>query len=89
MVRTLPSIAGSVGSIPGWEAKIPHASWPKSKTKQYKTIYIYIYIYIYIKQKQYCNKFNKDVKNGSRHTHTKKSILPSTCLRVHSKDLTL
>ena len=26
--ETLPSNAGGAGSIPGWGAKIPHASWP-------------------------------------------------------------
>ena len=49
MVKTLPSNAGGAGSIPGQEAEIPHASWPKNQN---------------IKQKQYCNKFNKDFKNG-------------------------
>ena len=49
MVKTSPSNAGGVGSIPGWGAKIPHASQPKNQN---------------IKQKQYCNKFNKDFKNG-------------------------
>ena len=34
-----------VGCIPGEWAKIPYASWPKKQN---------------IKQKQYCNKFNKD-----------------------------
>ena len=29
VVKTSPSNAGGVVSIPGWEAKIPHASWPK------------------------------------------------------------
>ena len=29
VVKTLPSNAGISGSIPGWEAKIPHASWLK------------------------------------------------------------
>ena len=48
MVKTLPSNAGGVGLIPGRGAKIPHA-WPKNQN---------------IKQKQYCNKFNKDFKNG-------------------------
>ena len=38
VVKTSPSNAGS---IPGWGARIPHASWPKSQN---------------IKQKQYCNK---------------------------------
>ena len=49
VVRTSPSSAGGAGSIPSWGAKIPHASWPKNQN---------------IKQKQYCNKFNKDFKNG-------------------------
>ena len=44
-----------VGSIPGRGAKIPHGWWPKNQN---------------IKQKQYCNKFNKDFKNGP---HQKKS----------------
>ena len=51
MVKTLPSNAGGVGSIPGGGAKIPHALWPKNQN---------------IKQKQYFNKFNKDFKNGPR-----------------------
>ena len=49
VIKTLPSNAGGVGSIPGQEAKIPHASRPK---------------YQNIKQKRYCNKFNKDFKSG-------------------------
>ena len=32
VVKTLSSNAGGMGSIPGWGAKIPHASRPKSKT---------------------------------------------------------
>ena len=47
LVKTLPSHPGSVGLIPGWGARIPHATWPKSQN---------------IKQKQYCNKFIKDLK---------------------------
>ena len=43
-----PSNAGSLSSIPDWGAKTPHASGPKDQT---------------VKQKQYCNKFNKDFKN--------------------------
>ena len=58
VVKTLPSIAGSAGSIPGQEAKIPHALWPKNQN---------------IKQKQYCNKFNKDFKNGP-HQKKKKTL---------------
>ena len=43
------SMQGGEGSIPGQGVKIPHALEPKSQN---------------IKQKQYCNKFNKDLKNG-------------------------
>ena len=56
MVRTSPSNAGGASSIPGWGAKIPRASWPKNQN---------------MKQKQYCNKFNEDFKNGP---HQKKSL---------------
>ena len=50
VVKTSPSNAGGVGSIPNGGAKILHALWPK-KTPN-------------IKKKQYCNKFNKkDFKN--------------------------
>ena len=45
MVKTSPSNAGSLDSISGWEAKIPHASGQKTKN---------------IKPKQYRNKLNKD-----------------------------
>ena len=47
MVETLPSIARGVGLIPGRGTEILHASQPKSQN---------------MKQKQYCNKFNKDLK---------------------------
>ena len=40
-VKTLPSNAGGVGSIPGQGSEIPHASWPENQN---------------IKQEQYCNK---------------------------------
>ena len=49
MVKTLPSNAGGAGLIPGWGAKILHASWPKKQTKQ----------------KQCCNEFSKDFKKSS------------------------
>ena len=49
VVKTLPSNAGTTGLIPGQGAKIPHASRPRNQN---------------IKQTQYCNKFNKDFKNG-------------------------
>ena len=48
-VNTSPSNSGDVGSIPGQGTKILHASGPRNQN---------------IKQKQYCNKFNKDFKNG-------------------------
>ena len=41
VVKTSPSNAGGVGLIPGQEAKIPYALWPKKQN---------------IKQKQYCKK---------------------------------
>ena len=56
MVKTSPSNAGGMGSIPGRGAKIPHALGPKKQN---------------IKQKQYCNKFNEDFKNGP---HQKKKF---------------
>ena len=52
MVKTSPSNTGCSGSIPDPGAKIPHASGPKDQN---------------VKQKQCCNKFNKDFKkNGPR-----------------------
>ena len=57
MGKTSPSNSGGACSIPSQGAKIPHASWPKNKN---------------IKQKQYCNKFNKDFKNGP---HPKKIFI--------------
>ena len=50
VVKTLPSNAEGVGSIPGQGIKIPHASWSENQN---------------IKQKQYCNKFNKGFKKGT------------------------
>ena len=48
VVKTLLSSTGSEGSITGQGAKIPHAVQPESQN---------------LKQKQYCNRFNKDFKN--------------------------
>ena len=31
VIKTLPSNAGGAGSVAGWGAKIPRASWPKSQ----------------------------------------------------------
>ena len=64
VVGTSPSSAGGVRSIPGRGAKIPHASRPKNQN---------------IKQKQYCNKFNKNFKNGP---HQKKKILKKNLKRM-------
>lgn len=35
VVKTLPSHAGVEGFIPGQEAKITHALWPRTKTEKY------------------------------------------------------
>ena len=55
MVKTSPSTAGDSSSIPGQGVKIPHALRRKNQN---------------VKQKQYCNKFNKDYKNA----HIKNSL---------------
>ena len=49
VVKTSPTNAGDADLIPDLEAKIPYSSGPKNQS---------------IKQKQYCNKSNKDFKNG-------------------------
>ena len=49
MVKTSPSNARGVGTIPGWGAKI--------RTKNAKTLKKK-------KKEQYCNIFNKDFKKG-------------------------
>ena len=51
VVKTLSSTAGGMDSIPGLGAKIPSTCLAAEKPKN-------------VKQKQQCNKFNKDVKNG-------------------------
>jgi len=61
VVNTPPSNAGGAGLIPGQEAKIPYALWPKKQN---------------IKQKQYCKKFNKDFKNGPHLKKKKKKKTP-------------
>ena len=49
VVKTSLSNAGGAGSVPGGGTRVPHASWAKKRN---------------IKQKQYCNKFNKDFTRG-------------------------
>ena len=61
-IKILSSSARGVGLTPGWGAKIPHALQPRIQN---------------IKQKQYCNKFNKDFKFGAY----KKVIIIITYLR--------
>ena len=57
MVGTLPSNAEGASLVPGQEAEILYASWPKCQI---------------IKQKQYCNTFDKDLKNGPHHKNLQK-----------------
>ena len=54
-VDSTSSNAEGAGSLPGWGAKIPHASGPKIAN---------------IKQKQYCNKLNEDFKMGKTNKQT-------------------
>ena len=56
VVKMSPSNAGGMGSNPGQGPKISFGPWPKHQN---------------IKQKQYCNEFNKDFKDGP---HKKKSF---------------
>ena len=58
VVKTSPSNAEGMGSIPGQGAKIPHASQPKKQN---------------IKQKQHYNKFNKDFEDGPHQNNLKKN----------------
>ena len=57
VLKILSFNEGGAGSIPGRGANIPHASGPK-KTQN-------------IKQKQHCNKFTKDFKNGPHKNNLK------------------
>ena len=50
--KTSSSNAGGSGSIPDREAKVPHASWHKNQNIK--------------QQKEYCSKFSKDFKVGTR-----------------------
>ena len=54
------SSAAGVGLIPGGGAQIPPASLLPKKQK--------------IKQKQYCKKFNKDLKNGPHEKNLKSNM---------------
>ena len=61
VVKTWPSNAGGAGPTPSWGAKISYALYPKKQN---------------IRQRQYCNKFNKDFKI-SPHQKKKKKIVSS------------
>ena len=61
VIKISPSNARDEGSIPGGGAEIPYASRPRNK----KTT----------KQKQYCNKFNKDFENGSHQKNLRTSLV--------------
>ena len=67
VVKTSPSNAKGEGSVPDWEAKTLHASSPKTQS---------------VKQKQYCNKFSKDFKNGP---HPKKFLKKKKKIRSDLK----
>ena len=62
-----------MGLIPGQGPKITHASGPKNQN---------------IKQKQYCNKLNKDFKNGPHQKNLQNSMLcviythTCTCMQI-------
>lgn len=57
VVKTSPSNAGSTGSIPHSGSYVPTCL--VAKNREHK------------QQKLYCNKFNKDVKNGIHQKHKK------------------
>lgn len=58
LVKTSPANAGGAGSVPGWGAN-PNSTCLTAKGKKKKTSQN-------TKQKQCCNKFNRDFKNGPR-----------------------
>ena len=53
-----PSSSNAGSLIPGWGAEIPHVSQPRNQN---------------IRQKQYCNKFNKDKKKWPRETEAERA----------------
>ena len=70
MVKTSPSNAGGVGSIPGRGAGISHASRPKKTNKHKKPHKAEATLY----------KFNKDFKNGPHQKNLKKKIKDATTI---------
>ena len=59
VVKMSPSDAGRADSIPLGGAGAPHALWPKNQE---------------VKQQRYCNRFNKDFKNGPHQKKKKKNL---------------
>ena len=59
-LRHQTSIAEGMGLRPGWGIEIPHVLLPENQN---------------INQKQYCNKLNKDFKNGSHQKNLQKKRL--------------
>ena len=70
VVKTSPSNAGGEGSIPDWRTEIPCTSQSRNQN---------------IKQKQYCNQFNKDFKNGWDDL----SSFPKQTIQHHNKSKSL
>ena len=64
VIATSPSNAGSAHLVSSQGAKIPHASLPKKKEKKRNQN---------TNQNQYCDKFNKNFKNGPQ--EKKKSLI--------------
>ena len=63
VVKTSLSNAEGVGSVPCWGTKMPCDLWPK---------------YQNIRQKQYCNRFNKDFKM----IHIQKNLKEQTMRKI-------
>ena len=61
-----PSNVRGISSIPDQGAKIPHASGPKNQN---------------MKQKQYCNKFDKDLKKKVHVQKQNKTTKQNICCK--------
>ena len=72
-LRLHASTAGNAGSVPGWETKIPHASWYGQKKKKF-LMYQYIFFKMFVYEvsevvkitKTECKKEGKLVFNRHR-----------------------
>ena len=67
VVRASPAYVWAESSILGWEDKIPHAFWPKSQNIE--------------NQKQYYNKFNKDLIKR-QHTTCSQKAYRFHCIQI-------